>query len=136
MVGNHVSQTKTAQMNIFRKERVRGTVCPRSCDPFYIITYYIKWVTTSWTHSTYSKEASIHLLMARTNVLCDFKGYFFSFIFKQKFTDKIIKINYVSNVIFILTLKEIIRTMSVSRKKKVSYIWFSANDWYITFSTK
>ena len=27
------------------------TVCPRSSDPFYIVTYYIKWVTTSWTHS-------------------------------------------------------------------------------------
>ena len=25
------------------------TVCPRSSDPFYIVTYYIKWVTTSWT---------------------------------------------------------------------------------------
>ena len=28
------------------------TVCPGSSDPFYIVTYYIKWVTTSWTHST------------------------------------------------------------------------------------
>ena len=28
------------------------TVCPRSSDPFYIVTYYIKWVTTSWTYST------------------------------------------------------------------------------------
>ena len=27
------------------------TVCPRSSDPFYIVSYYIKWVTTSWTHS-------------------------------------------------------------------------------------
>ena len=27
------------------------TVCPRSSDPFYIESYYIKWVTTSWTHS-------------------------------------------------------------------------------------
>ena len=27
------------------------TVCPRSSDPFYVVTYYIKWVTTSWTHS-------------------------------------------------------------------------------------
>ena len=27
------------------------TVCPRSSDPFYIVTYYIKWVTTPWTHS-------------------------------------------------------------------------------------
>ena len=28
------------------------TVCPGSSDPFYIITYYIKWVTISWTHNT------------------------------------------------------------------------------------
>ena len=25
------------------------TVCPRSSDPFYIVSYDIKWVTTSWT---------------------------------------------------------------------------------------
>ena len=25
------------------------TVSPRSSDPFYIVSYYIKWVTTSWT---------------------------------------------------------------------------------------
>ena len=28
------------------------TVCPRSSDPFYIVTYHIKWVTTSWIYST------------------------------------------------------------------------------------
>ena len=27
------------------------TICPRSSDPSYIVTYHIKWVTTSWTHS-------------------------------------------------------------------------------------
>ena len=27
------------------------TVCPRSSDRFYMVTYYIKWVTTSWTHN-------------------------------------------------------------------------------------
>ena len=27
------------------------TVCPRTSCPFYVVTYYIKWVTTSWTHS-------------------------------------------------------------------------------------
>ena len=27
-------------------------MCPRSSDPFYIVTYYMKWVTTSWTNST------------------------------------------------------------------------------------
>ena len=26
------------------------SVCPRSDAPFYIVTYYIKWVTTSRTH--------------------------------------------------------------------------------------
>ena len=30
---------------------VRDTVCPRSSDRFCIVTYYIKWVTTSWTYS-------------------------------------------------------------------------------------
>ena len=27
------------------------TMCPRSSDPFYIVTYYMKRVTTSWTHN-------------------------------------------------------------------------------------
>ena len=26
------------------------TVCPRSSDPFYIVSYYIKWVSTSWAY--------------------------------------------------------------------------------------
>ena len=26
-----------------------ATICPGSSDPFFIVTYYIKWVTTSWT---------------------------------------------------------------------------------------
>ena len=30
--------------------RINCTVCPRSSDPFYIVSYYIKCVTTSWTH--------------------------------------------------------------------------------------
>ena len=29
------------------------TVCPGSSDPFYVVTYYIKRVTTSWTYSIY-----------------------------------------------------------------------------------
>ena len=24
-------------------------VCPKSNDPFYVVTYFMKWVTTSWT---------------------------------------------------------------------------------------
>ena len=30
---------------------VYSTVCPRSSDSFYIVTYYINWVPTSWTSS-------------------------------------------------------------------------------------
>ena len=26
------------------------TICPRSSNPCYIVTYYINWVTTSWTY--------------------------------------------------------------------------------------
>ena len=29
-----------------------GTICSGSRDPFHIVSYYIKCVTTSWTHST------------------------------------------------------------------------------------
>ena len=29
------------------------TVCPRSSYSFYIVSYYIIWVTTSWTYSSY-----------------------------------------------------------------------------------
>ena len=36
-----------------------STVCPRRRDSFYIVTYYIEWVTTFWTYST----------MAMTSVL-------------------------------------------------------------------
>ena len=27
------------------------TICPISSDPFYIVTYYMKLVNTSWTYS-------------------------------------------------------------------------------------
>ena len=27
------------------------TICPRNSDPFYIVSCYIKWVTTSWAYS-------------------------------------------------------------------------------------
>ena len=29
------------------KDVSHGTVCPESSDPFYVVIYYIKWVTTS-----------------------------------------------------------------------------------------
>ena len=32
-------------------KNTESTVCPGSSDPFYIVSYYIKWVTTFRTHS-------------------------------------------------------------------------------------
>ena len=29
-----------------------STACPRSSNPFYILSYKIKWVISSWTYST------------------------------------------------------------------------------------
>ena len=31
------------------------SVCPRSRDPIYIVSYYINWVTTSWTDGRIKK---------------------------------------------------------------------------------
>ena len=33
-----------------REPNRQTTVCPGSSDPIYIVTYCIKWVTTSWTY--------------------------------------------------------------------------------------
>ena len=33
---------------------IEYTVCPGSSYSFYIITYYIKWVTTSWKYCRYT----------------------------------------------------------------------------------
>ena len=30
-------------------------MCPGSSDPSYLVNYYIKWVTNSWTYSTMNK---------------------------------------------------------------------------------
>ena len=37
--------------NTLIKSKVH-TICPRSSDPFYIVSYCIKWVTTSWNVRT------------------------------------------------------------------------------------
>ena len=49
---------------IFR-DRGAYTVCPRISDPFYVVLYYIKWVTTSWT---YSREFSSGVAKKRFEV--------------------------------------------------------------------
>jgi len=36
-----------------------NTECPGSIEPLDIIRYYIKWATTSWTHSTIIQSNSL-----------------------------------------------------------------------------
>ena len=43
-----VSATSLEDLNIFPK-MLTHTIC----DPFFVVSYYIKWVTTSWTHSIF-----------------------------------------------------------------------------------
>ena len=49
------------------RKRNRGpnitTVCPGSSDPFYIVSYYIRYVTTSWTYSIYPQNPEVSLPM-------------------------------------------------------------------------
>ena len=49
------------------------TVCPRSSDPFHIVRYYIKRVTTTWTHSMLM---SIPNTLERLAMVALIDGYF------------------------------------------------------------
>ena len=44
------------------KQTHLSTVCPRNRDPFYIVTYYIKWITTSWTDGITANVLYKHML--------------------------------------------------------------------------
>ena len=44
------------------------TVCPRSSDPSYVVTYYIKWVNTSWTYSIISKTMTKPVMFSICNL--------------------------------------------------------------------
>ena len=54
-IDENISQLKMhAKLNQGDQKNVKIkiiTVCSRSSDPFYIISYYIKWVITSLTYS-------------------------------------------------------------------------------------
>ena len=35
----------------------QATICPGSSEPFYIVTYCINWITTSWTYSIFASTS-------------------------------------------------------------------------------
>ena len=51
-------QFKTKITNICPRSSAQYTVRPRSGDPFHIVSYYVKWVTTSWTYSSNSEQVA------------------------------------------------------------------------------
>ena len=50
------------------------TICPRSSFPIYIVAYYIKWVTTSWAHSTYNRTNIQDIV-----IMYQFLGFYLDF---------------------------------------------------------
>ena len=59
---------------------IPNTVCPGSSYPFYIVSYYIKRVTTSWTYGTFNLSFGKNLLLASSYKFLD-KQYFLKMIF-------------------------------------------------------
>ena len=47
--------------DLFLNYHLICTVCPRISDPFYVVSYYIKRVTTSWTHSK-CRDFPVHFI--------------------------------------------------------------------------
>ena len=50
------------------------TMCPRSSYPFYILTYFMKWVTTSWTDGTYTLKILSELSIEKCTTLKGFRS--------------------------------------------------------------
>ena len=48
------------------------TMCPGSSDPFYIVSYYMKWVTTSWAHSIFCHHKKRQKWQKHVNELLHF----------------------------------------------------------------
>ena len=49
---------------------VIANVCPRSLDPIYVVTYYIKRVETSWSYSIRSVHDPSGILSCGYTVKC------------------------------------------------------------------
>ena len=61
MVSSVVTPSATRAGTAYNYKNV-NTGCSRSSDPVYIVTYYIKWVTSSWTCSILMKFSAEFIL--------------------------------------------------------------------------
>ena len=53
---NHTHVAASREVSLDRILHILYNVYPRSSDPYYIVKYYIKWVTTSWTDRALKKK--------------------------------------------------------------------------------
>ena len=44
------------------------TVGPRSSDPFYVVSYYMKWVTAYWTNNIIKKKLNISIYNIKISI--------------------------------------------------------------------
>ena len=71
----------------FSKTKELGyTICPRSNYPFYIVTYYIKWITTYWTHSNSIKKVWHYEHWFTKNFLAGSTSYFYKLSISSVFS--------------------------------------------------
>ena len=57
-----------------------NTACPRSPDPFYLVSYNINWVKTFWTYSRYRLVNKISLNAYFTSIECSNKSMYLCMI--------------------------------------------------------
>ena len=73
-------------------------ICPRRSDPFYKVTCYIKWVTTSWTDSIkfVCTLCDMFVIIApNVNLKVAFTKYLFTFWYLASLSDHFYNVLYI-----------------------------------------
>ena len=101
----------------FRASEIQHTVCPRSLDPFYTVSYYMNWAKASWTNSKYYRLESQQKNTSYSTILTK----------KKKFRWPISKDNTIPISISIYSLARPLTMICTSRSKRFC-ILFNKNS--------
>ena len=69
----HNQRNRLNKRHCIRYFHIRGCeiiICPNCSDPFHIVTYYMKWVTTSGTYSNVNVYIIFNMLYSRGQTYC------------------------------------------------------------------
>ena len=88
-------------------------VCPRSIYPFYIVCYYIKWVTTSWTYCISDKLFTLLYFISSLFFFCRWcqrrgGSWWRPGIGFMKCTRRLVIFLYALSIEFMLRVKEVL----------------------------